>query len=104
MVTSTEIYIEVAPHPGQAGDLGAADLVEKVSGRVDELGQALVSVASQLRATMDRQLAEPADSRMPLASVSLQMSINLEAEAGVVISRAKAGAAFQATLTWERQK
>jgi hypothetical protein len=104
-VASTEdIYIEVTPSPGRAGDLGPADLVEKVSGRVSELGQALASLATQLRETMDRELTEPPGSRFPLSSLSLQMSINLEAEAGVVISRAKAGAAFQATLTWQREK
>jgi hypothetical protein len=104
MTTADDIYVEVVPHPGQAGDLSPADLMDKMSSRVGELGQALAMLASQLRETMERQLTEPADSRWPLMSVSLEVSINLEAEAGVVIARAKSGAAFQATLTWSRQE
>src|SRR5215216_3913379 len=104
MTSADDIYVEVVPHPGQAGDLSPADLMDKMSNRVGELGQALAMLASQLRETMERQLAEPADSRWPLMSVSLEVSINLEAEAGVVIARAKSGAAFQATLTWGRQE
>lgn len=104
MTTTGDIYVEVVPHPGQAGDLSPTDLVDKLSTRVGELGQALATLASQLRETMERRLTEPADSRWPLASVSLEVSINLEAEAGVVIARAKTGAAFQATLTWSRQE
>jgi hypothetical protein len=60
-------------------------------------------VASRLRQTLESQLTDPAESGWGLTEISLQMSINLESEAGVVISRAKAGAAFQATLTWTRR-
>lgn len=103
MAREHEIYVEVVPDPGYAGDLSPSQLVDKFSGRVGELGRALVSVATQLRDTFESQLAEPTDGRWGLGEVSLQMSINLEAEAGVIISRAKAGAAFQATLTWSRR-
>ncbi|MEU6325299.1 CU044_2847 family protein [Streptomyces sp. NPDC047009] len=104
MTNQGEIYVEVVPHPGLAGDLSPADLVDRFSNRVSELGGALAAVASRLRQTLDSQLEEPAGSSWALADVSLQMSINLEAEAGVVISRAKTGAAFQATLTWKRRE
>ncbi len=103
MAVENEIHVEVVPDPGVAGDLSPADLVDRFSGRVGELGRALATVASQLRETFESQLAEPADGRWGLAEVSLQMSINLEAEAGVIISRAKTGAAFQAMLTWSRR-
>jgi hypothetical protein len=104
MTDGSEIYVEVVPHPGLAGDLSPADLVDRFNNRVGELGRALASVASRLRQTLDNQLAEPSGSGWELADVSVQMSINLEAEAGVVISRAKTGAAFQATLTWKRRE
>jgi hypothetical protein len=70
---------------------------------MEELGRALATVADDLRETLDRRLAGQADSRWPLTSLSLQLSINLEAEAGIVISRVRTGAAFQATLTWSRR-
>jgi hypothetical protein len=104
MTEQGEIHVEVVPHPGLAGDLSPADLVDKFSNRVGELGQALATVASRLRQTLDSRLAEPSGSNWALSDVSVQMSINLEAEAGVVISRAKTGAAFQATLTWTRRE
>jgi Trypsin-co-occurring domain 1 len=104
MADNDEIHVEVIPHPGLAGDLSPADLVDRFSGRVGELGRALATVASQLRQTFESRLAEPAGSSWALGEVSLQMSINLEAEAGVIISRAKTGAAFQATLTWSRRE
>jgi Trypsin-co-occurring domain 1 len=104
MADNDEIHVEVIPHPGLAGDLSPADLVDRFSGRVGELGRALATVAFQLRQTFETRLAEPAGSSWALGEVSLQMSINLEAEAGVIISRAKTGAAFQATLTWSRRE
>ena len=103
MTEPGEIYVEVVPHPGRVGDLSPADLMDKFSNRVAELGQALATVASRLRQTLDSRLAEPEESKWALSDVSLQMSINLEAEGGVVISRLKTGAAFQATLTWTRR-
>jgi hypothetical protein len=102
MAGEDEIHVEVVPDPSVAGDLSPADLVDRFSRRVGELGRALATVASQLRETFEDQLAEPVGGHWGLAEVSLQLSINLEAEAGVIISRAKTGAAFQATLTWSR--
>ncbi len=98
-----EVLVEVVPAAGQVGDLGPADLVERAGRRVGELGTALAALADDLRGTLDRQLRDSDDSTWALTSLSLQLSINLEAEAGIVISRARTGAAFQATLTWSRQ-
>lgn len=97
------IHVEVVPHPGAAGDLSPSDLVDRFSGRVTELGHALAAVAGELRASLESQLVEPANGAWELDEVSLEMSINLEAEIGVIISRAKSGAAFQATLKWSRR-
>jgi hypothetical protein len=104
-IEADDIHVEVVAPPGLAGDLGPSDLVDRFSSRVGELGRALATVASQLRRTLESQLAaEQDDERWGLTEVSLEMSINLEAEAGIVISRAKTGAAFQATLTWSRHE
>jgi hypothetical protein len=97
------IYVEVVPHPGTSGDLSPGDLVDKFSGRAAEVGSALATVASELRQTLESRLADRDEANWNLTEVSLQMSINLEAEAGVIISRTKAGAAFQAKLTWTRR-
>lgn len=104
MPPEEEIHVEVVPHPDSAGDLSPADLVDRFSGRVGELGRALGTVALKLRENLEVQLNEPVDGNWELSDVSLQVSINLEAEAGVIISRARTGAAFQATLKWSRRK
>lgn len=98
------IRVEVVPPPGQVGDLGPGDLVDKFSSRASELGSALAAVAAELRNSFESRIAEPPGGQWALAEVSVQMSINLEVEAGVIISKAKAGAAFQATLTWSRRQ
>ena len=97
------IHVEVIPAPGSAGDLSPSDLVDRFSGRVGELGAALAAVASELRESLENRLVEPADGAWALDDVSLQISINLQAEVGVIITRAKTGAAFQATLKWSRR-
>ena len=102
-MTQVEIQVEVVPSVGQIGDLSPADLVDRFSARAGELGRALADVASELRESLEAQLSEPTEGRWPLQEVSLQLSINLETEAGIIISRAKTGAAFQATLKWSRR-
>jgi hypothetical protein len=103
MTSNGEIRVEVVPHPGYVGDLGPADLMDKFSDRVGELGAALAGVAARLRDSLEGKLVEPSGSAWELTEVGLELSLNLESEVGVIISRATAGAAFHASLTWSRR-
>jgi hypothetical protein len=103
MTDTSDIRVEIVPPPGYAGDLGPADLVDKFSDRVAELGESLAGIASRLRASLASQLDEPSDGAWQLSEASLEFSLNLESEVGVIISRAKAGSTFHAKLTWSRR-
>ncbi|MEV0339512.1 CU044_2847 family protein [Nocardia sp. NPDC050713] len=103
MTDNGDIRVEIVPPPGYAGDLGPSDLVDKFGDRVGELGEALAGIASRLRESLASQLDEPSEGGWQLSEASLQFSLNLESEVGVIISRAKAGSTFQASLTWSRR-
>jgi hypothetical protein len=107
-----EVLIEVRPKataPGSDGLLGAradrvtAVAVESFEARAPEIGEALQKVAEAMRSHLDAAAASgPTRQGWSLDTMELALDLSLEAEAGVVITRAKAGAALSATLTWKR--
>jgi hypothetical protein len=96
------IQVEVVPDPRFAGNVSPADLLERFKDRVEELGSAIGVVAERLRAALEQRLATTPEAAWELSEICLELGVNLEAEAGVVISKAKTGAAFQVSLTWSR--
>jgi hypothetical protein len=98
----TEIYVQVRPDPLKAGELASlGDLREKLANRIDEVGDSLREIAGKLSRRFDELAAASADTTWRLGEVEITFSLDLEAEAGVVIARAKAGAGFEAKLTWK---
>jgi hypothetical protein len=100
----TEISVRVVPQPGQEGELGGGILTEKLKGRIDELGQSIAGIATGLRTTLDAELKDNPASPWLLNEIQLNFSIDLEAESGVVIARARASAGFEVALTWSRER
>jgi hypothetical protein len=98
-----DIRVEVLPDPRYAGQLGPADLVERFADRAGELGAAIGAVAQRLRTGLEQQIGAASSDTWEVSEVSVEIALNLEAETGVVISKAKTGAAFNATLTWTRR-
>ncbi|MEV6344361.1 CU044_2847 family protein [Actinoplanes sp. NPDC051851] len=96
-----EIRVEVVPKSGRPGDLRAGALTESLLDRVEELGDSIMEVARGLRRRIDDD-TDPELGTLRLNEVSLTFSIDLEAEAGVIVSRASAGAGFEVALTWSR--
>jgi hypothetical protein len=78
-----------------------ADLRQKLTDRIDDIGNGLKEIATKLSQRLDDLAASAAASRWHLGEVEISFSIDLEAEAGVVIARTKAGAGFEAKLTWK---
>jgi hypothetical protein len=68
---------------------------------VEDLGDSLNEIAEALRSRL-AALAERGAEEWDLDEVELSFSLDLEAEAGVLIARASTRAGFQATLTWKR--
>jgi hypothetical protein len=98
----SEIYIRVVPTPGREGDLGGPPLFERFEQRVDELGASIGNIARRLRTRLDSELDDPQSPVWNLDEVSLSFSLDLEAEAGVVVAKAKTHAGFEVNLKWAR--
>jgi hypothetical protein len=77
--------------------------VESFEAPAGEIGTALQKVTKAMRSHLDAAAERgPTHQGWSLNTVELALDLSLEAEAGVVITRAKAGAALSATLTWKR--
>jgi hypothetical protein len=96
-----EILVEVRP-TGAHGDLSATGVAEKLMSRIGELGDSIAEVSEGLQARLAKALAERT-SDWDMDTVEVKFSLDLEAEAGVVVSRAAAKAGFEVTLSWSRQ-
>ena len=96
-----EIYVEIRPRRSTAGDLAPRIAVpELLSQRIDEIGDSLRDIALKLSRRLD-EFAAGSEKNWRLGEVEIKFSLDLEAEAGVVIARTSATAGFEATLSWK---
>jgi uncharacterized phage infection (PIP) family protein YhgE len=96
-----EIKVQVVPDPAKAGQLMGRTQTEKLSDRIDELSESIGSIANSLRSRLEQTLQDD-EAAWKLDEISLNFSLDLEAEAGVVVAKAKTTAGFEAQLTWRR--
>jgi hypothetical protein len=97
-----EIRIEVRPREVAEGDLAPQVTVpELLVNRIDEVTDSLREIATRVAQRFGEFAAEPV-SGWKLSDVELKFSLDLEAEAGVIIARTSASAGFEATLTWSK--
>jgi hypothetical protein len=99
-----EIRVEVRPTSGAYGEdlTGRPLLPEAFSSRADEIADSVVEIANRFRARLDAAADRGGPSGWRLGEVELAFGLELEAESGVVIAKARAGCTFTATLTWSR--
>ncbi len=102
MSARSEIIVRVVPDPARAGEATGAQLTERFADRVHELGASLGEIANELRGELERTLEQEPRDGWRLDEVALTFSLDLEAEAGVVVAKAKTSAGFEALLTWKR--
>lgn len=98
----SEIQVRVVPPPELEGELAGGTLVERFAERVDELGESIGEIARRLRARLDADLEQEPSSAWKLNQVAVTFSLDLEAEAGVVVAKAKTTAGFEVALTWSQ--
>ncbi len=98
----SDIRVSVVPPPERAGELAGGALVERFTNRVDELGDSIGEIALRLRSRLDADLARDQSSAWTLGEVVVTFSVDLEAEAGVVVAKAKTTAGFEVALTWRQ--
>src|ERR1700722_13354427 len=93
-----QILVEVRPQIG--GNLSPQSIMpETFMSRVDEIGESLQEIADRLSQHLDNFTKKQSTWR--LDQVELKFSLDLEAEAGVVIARAKTSAGFEASMSWK---
>jgi Trypsin-co-occurring domain 1 len=100
----TKIMVQVVPSPARAGQLAPSKTWESLEKRIDELGESIGEIADRLRSRLDASLARSRqEPDWDLGEVEVKFSLDLEAEAGVVVMRAKTTAGFEVSLRWKRE-
>jgi len=99
-----EIQVCVVPPPGRAGELAGEPLRCSRSSRIASTNSVRASARSHggygRGWTVD--LAEERPSAWQLDEVAVSFSVDLEAEAGVVVAKVKTTAGFEVELKWTR--
>jgi hypothetical protein len=103
MDRKTEILVQVVPRPSEAGELSRGTITERFGDRVAELGESLGEIANALRQQLDETLHADNNPGWALDEVTLNFSLDLEAEAGMVLAKGKTSAGFEVSLTWKRR-
>jgi len=100
-----EIQVEVRPGPGAYGEdlSGKPVLPEAFTKRADEIAESIVEIANSFRDRLEVMGARREELEWRMKEVKLSFGLDLEAESGVLIVRAKAGCTFTATLSWAKE-
>jgi hypothetical protein len=97
----TEIRVEVvSPDTGEAA-VGRPRAMPDFKERAADIGESLNEIAIALRKHL-HALEERAQDGWDLDEVQLGFSLELQADAGVIVARASSKAGFEANLTWKR--
>jgi hypothetical protein len=93
-----EILLEVRP-AAASGDLAPRPAVpEEFKSRAPEIADSLAEVVDVFRSRLAKALSQQDDSSWRAGSVEIEFDIAVQAEAGIVIAKATAGATFSARL------
>lgn len=99
----TPIQVVVVPDPASAGQLAPGRSWEALEDRIGEIGTSVGAIATQLRERLEATLDDPAvEALWRIDTVTLAFSLDLAAEAGVIVARAKTTAGFEVSITWSR--
>ena len=98
VTTAPEILVEVRPL-STSGDLAPhAAVPEEFRTRARDIADSIADIAEQFQSRLSLVLRQPT-SELSVQSVEIEFNIALQAEAGVIIAKATAGATFTARLT-----
>lgn len=100
-MTKTDVKVKVTSEGGEELTWPRGKPLPSFADRADELGDSLNEIAERLRGRLHELERQPRD-EWDLDQVSLTFSLDLQADAGVIVARASTKAGFQATLTWKR--
>jgi hypothetical protein len=96
-----EILLEVRPRT-TSGDLAPrAAGPEEFNKRADEIADSIADVIDHLRVRLGKLLDQRADTGWHVGSVEIEFGVSVQAETGVIIAKATAGATFSARLVMQ---
>lgn len=99
-----EILLEVRP-TATSGDLGPRTAVpEEFKARADEIADSISDVIDHLQVRLGKRLDQRNDSGWHVGSVEVEFGISVQAETGVIIAKATAGATFSARLVLQARE
>jgi len=101
--STSNIKVRVVAGPERKGELSKSKSTEEFGKRVSELGDSIGEIANELRRKLDDALEQGEESNWGLDQIQLSFSLDLEAEAGVIVAKAKTAAGFEVQLTWSRK-
>lgn len=93
-----EILLEVRP-AATSGDLAPRAVApEEFRARADEIADSISDVIDHLCARLGKLLDQPDEPGWQVGSVEIEFGVSVQAETGVIIAKATAGATFSARL------
>ena len=93
-----EILLEVRP-AATSGDLAPRAMVpEEFKSRAGEIADSIAEVVDHFRSRLGKVLGQPDESGWRVGSIEIEFDIAVQAETGIVIAKATAGATFSARL------
>jgi NTP-dependent ternary system trypsin peptidase co-occuring protein len=99
-----EILLEVRPAV-TSGDLAPrAAAPEEFKARADEIAGSISDVIDHLRPRLEKLLDQRGDSGWHVGSVEIEFGVSVQAETGVIIAKAAAGATFSARLVLQTRE
>jgi hypothetical protein len=98
-----EILLEVRP-AATSGDLAPRAMIpEEFKSRAGEIADSVAEVVDHFRSRLGEALGQRDNSGWQVGSVEIEFGVAVQAEAGVVIVKATAGATFSARLVLHAQ-
>jgi hypothetical protein len=98
--TDATVLVQVVPDASAGREIGwGTSVAEQLEGRLDDIRRAIESGAAAVTASLVSLSDSP---QWLLHEVSASFGITLTAEAGVLLSKASAGATFEVAITYQR--
>lgn len=100
-IRGPKILLEVRP-TATSGDLAPrAAAPEEFKARADEIADSISDVIDHLRVRLGKLVNPQDDSRWRVGAVEVEFGLSVQAETGVIIAKATAGATFSARLVMQ---
>jgi len=95
-----ELFVEVSPVDQSGAIRPSLSRLDDLHARLDEVTESVADIARRFRDGVAVQLFRGDGTNLRMDEIELAFKISLKAEAGVIVSKGSAEAAFEVTLRW----